>query len=278
MRPINIIASLFCVATAVCIFVDCTPLPPSASNIGPVTHTSANVSEEFSELTPANALWLLEKQKLFIADLMASVAGQQARPPANDVHATALPPPLIIDSSFTSAANKSNSIETLAIDWMRDYEEKHTEFVKEYILSHDHPSQVTQHGVVAVKRRSNSTSAKAQPPIIHVSNDHRPEAPVDVYKTVKYHAAYSAAAYCYFGLSTWSCGARCEATKGNKMVKKLSSLLTDTNGFISVNEETESIIVTFRGTLSARNYLIDLVMTKVPFTAHGVPMEAQVNK
>lgn len=201
------------------------------------------------------AFWLLEQQRHFLQDLVPFVQNPSA---------DALPPLLITSAAITTQVhdidlatinNTSGLLEKLAMEWMKTYLEKHDAIVKKNLVNNNTTRNISNQ--LMIQRRSprarpvesssknnpvkvNDHTDRALNPIIHVNDLHRPEAPAEVYNTVKYHAAYSAAAYCNFGLSTWNCGARCKATQGNKIVKKLSSILTDTTGFVS-GEDSQAI-------------------------------------
>ncbi|KAJ3081757.1 hypothetical protein HK102_002157 [Quaeritorhiza haematococci] len=85
----------------------------------------------------------------------------------------------------------------------------------------------------------------------------RPQADDGVVQQLRFHQAYAAAAYCLFGLETWTCRERCTATPGTVMVRRFNTLVTDTVGFVAFNPQIRAVIVSFRGTLSPQNLAVD---------------------
>ncbi|KAJ3077767.1 hypothetical protein HK102_004985 [Quaeritorhiza haematococci] len=99
----------------------------------------------------------------------------------------------------------------------------------------------------------------------------RPNAPPAVVEDLKYHQAYAAAAYCLNGVKEWTCRERCTATPGTVVVAQFDTPLTDTNGFVAHNPTIKSVIVSFRGTMSFQNLLVDLAALPLDFNYTEVP-------
>ncbi|KAJ3079317.1 hypothetical protein HK102_003866 [Quaeritorhiza haematococci] len=104
-----------------------------------------------------------------------------------------------------------------------------------------------------------------------------PQAPASVVDDLRYHQAYAAAAYCLFGLDTWTCRERCEATPGTVLVRKFSTLFQDITGYVAYNPRINSVIVAFRGTLSIRNVIVDLKLFPLDYDYPGAPAGAKVH-
>ncbi|KAJ3397753.1 hypothetical protein HDU92_004169 [Lobulomyces angularis] len=97
------------------------------------------------------------------------------------------------------------------------------------------------------------------------------------FNNLRYNEAYAAAAYCLRNLWEWKCGARCDATPGNKIVVHFDPILTNIVGFVSVNPNDKAIIVGIRGTLSIRNSILDAQILLTDWNYHDAPAGSKVN-
>lgn len=86
---------------------------------------------------------------------------------------------------------------------------------------------------------------------------------------MKQHVNYAAAAYCSKqNLSNWTCGYRCF---GNVTIEKMfHDSAKGAHGYIAFSEENKTIIVAFRGSLDAVNWIYDLKYAQLDYEFPGI--------
>ncbi|KAF9457133.1 alpha/beta-hydrolase, partial [Collybia nuda] len=82
-----------------------------------------------------------------------------------------------------------------------------------------------------------------------------------VYDDLVFYFKYASSAYSALG---------CARPNGNTLVSTISSLLTDTQGFIVRDDNRKEIVVVFRGSSSATDFLTDASILLTSFTSSGV--------
>ncbi|RYO78272.1 hypothetical protein DL766_007602 [Monosporascus sp. MC13-8B] len=89
-------------------------------------------------------------------------------------------------------------------------------------------------------------------------------------KVFDFYAQYAAASYCNSEVpirSTVACSNNAcpEVTKaGAKVLATFGGIITDIQGFISVDDKNKLIVASFKGSTSIRNWIADLVFLQVP--------------
>eukprot|EP00045_Choanoeca_perplexa_P003183 m.29001 g.29001 ORF g.29001 m.29001 type:complete len:303 (+) comp11911_c0_seq1:399-1307(+) len=89
----------------------------------------------------------------------------------------------------------------------------------------------------------------------------------------------SAAAYCTDGpISNWTCKP-CIESKINLEIKAiLYCKTTDTHGYVGIHNDSKTVVVSFQGTHSVRQWVDDLTFSKVPLNYTGASSDVLVHK
>lgn len=109
-----------------------------------------------------------------------------------------------------------------------------------------------------------------QPSTLPLGNLWNPNLGPEEFLRYKRMAIWSAASYCSADkLMDWSCGPRCEGlTSNTKVISTFTSANTDTVGFVGAWTDpvtnVQDIVVAFRGSVSARNWIENLKFAKEP--------------
>ena len=74
-------------------------------------------------------------------------------------------------------------------------------------------------------------------------------------RILKKHAMIASGAYCVATIPTWSCTRCKQAVSDGKIVKTFKTPLTDTNGFVMTSANDKTIYLSFRGSISSRNWM-----------------------
>ncbi|KAI9137759.1 Alpha/Beta hydrolase protein [Paraphysoderma sedebokerense] len=80
-------------------------------------------------------------------------------------------------------------------------------------------------------------------------------------------AKYAGATYCLneSSILTWTCGDHCRnGTEGTRISKIFYAGVSATKGFVALNQEKSSIVVSFRGSLHPLNWMNDFLFDPVP--------------
>lgn len=89
---------------------------------------------------------------------------------------------------------------------------------------------------------------------------------------------YATATFCdEYTLQYWNCGSACKANPGVGSVTILESFLMGTFGFTAYNNQTNDIIVAFRGSYDFMNWYSDFDYFMIPYPNSGAPQGAQVH-
>ncbi|KAI8367850.1 lipase [Choanephora cucurbitarum] len=88
-------------------------------------------------------------------------------------------------------------------------------------------------------------------------------------RILKKHAMIASGAYCVATIPTWSCTRCKQAVSDGKIVKTFKTPLTDTNGFVMTSVNDKTIYLSFRGSISSRNWMTNFNYRLTSFS--GVP-------
>ena len=89
---------------------------------------------------------------------------------------------------------------------------------------------------------------------------------------------YATATFCDEStLEYWNCGSACKANPGVESAPILESFLMGTFGFTAYNNQTNDIVVAFRGSHDFMNWYSDFDYFMIPYPVKGAPPGAQVH-
>ena len=74
---------------------------------------------------------------------------------------------------------------------------------------------------------------------------------------------YSSASYCSAAsIKAWTCGEPCTSEAGVTSVTAISNVLHGTSGYVSYNQNSNEIVVAFRGSANIQNWVTNIDFVK----------------
>ena len=84
------------------------------------------------------------------------------------------------------------------------------------------------------------------------------------HETGKTIMAYASTAFCERSIiESWKCGAACQNNPGVQAAIVVSDFIAGTYGYVTYNNETDTIIAAFRGTVNNANFYEDVDYFKI---------------